>query len=61
LIFSYLGKMYVLDVKTGSSRELQSVEPSGFGSFALSRDNRRLYYSLVSTEADLWLLPLFGQ
>jgi eukaryotic-like serine/threonine-protein kinase len=61
LIFSDLGKMYLLDVKTGSKSELHSVEPSGFGSFVLSRDNRRLYYSLVSTEADLWLLPLLGQ
>ncbi|MDQ3755169.1 MAG: hypothetical protein M3371_10615, partial [Acidobacteriota bacterium] len=58
LIFADLGKMYVLDTVTGRARDLHSVEPNGFGTFALSRDNRRLYYSLVSAEADIWLLPL---
>lgn len=26
--------------------------------FAISRDNRRIYFSLAATEADLWLLRL---
>ena len=56
LIFADLGKIYLLDILTRQWREIYNVEPSGFGIFALSRDNRRLYYSLVSTEADIWLL-----
>lgn len=58
LIFADLGKMYLLDTVTGKTHELYNVGRNSFGVFALSRDNRRLYYSLISNEADIHLLSL---
>lgn len=58
LIFADLGKIYLLDILTKQWREIYSVEPDNLGTFMLSRDNRRLYYSLFSSESDVWLLPL---
>ena len=58
LIFADLGKMYLLDIITKREHEIHNVGRNSFGVFALSRDNRRLYYSLLSTEADIHLLPL---
>jgi hypothetical protein len=58
LISADVGKMYLFDLLTRQWREIYNVEPNGFGTFALSRDNRRLYYSLVSSEADVWMVSL---
>ena len=58
LIFTDLGRIYLLDTVTGRRRELYSVAPATFGTLALSGDNRRLYYSLLTSEADIWLVSL---
>jgi Tol biopolymer transport system component len=58
LISADVGKMYLFDNLTRQWREIYNVEPNGFGTFALSQDNRRLYYSLVSSEADVWMVSL---
>jgi TolB protein len=58
LLFINMGKLFVIDRLTGETRELYSVEPNSFARIALSQDNRRLYYSLFSAEANLWLLSL---
>ncbi|HKG23921.1 MAG TPA: hypothetical protein VKC34_18605, partial [Blastocatellia bacterium] len=58
LIFAEMGKIYLLDILTKKLEQIHSVEPYGFGLLALSRDDGRLYYSHVSTEADIWLLNL---
>jgi Tol biopolymer transport system component len=58
LISADVGKMYLFDIRSGQWRDLYNVEPGGFGTFGLSRDNRRLYYSLVSSEADIWQVSL---
>jgi hypothetical protein len=34
------------------------VEPDDIGGFTLSSDNRKLYYSRISSETDLCLLTL---
>jgi len=57
VLFREGGKLYLLDRLTGKSRELLSLKPpSQIGSYALSRDNKRLYYTSGSNEADIWLL-----
>jgi len=57
ILFREGGKLYLLDRLTGKSRELLSLKPpSQIGSYALSRDNKRLYYTSGSSEADIWLL-----
>jgi eukaryotic-like serine/threonine-protein kinase len=58
LIYTELTKLYLLDTLTGQRRELYSVAPNNFGRLSLSRDNRRLYYSLFTPEADIWLVSL---
>jgi Tol biopolymer transport system component len=58
LIYASLSSLYLHNRKTGQSRLLYSGGTSNFGVFSLSRDNRRLYYSLVSSEADIHLLSL---
>jgi Tol biopolymer transport system component/serine/threonine protein kinase len=58
LIFADLGKMCLLDTLTGKRRELYSVAPASLGRLALSNDNRRLYYSILTSEADIWLVSL---
>ena len=40
---------------------LRYKPPSQIGSYALSRDNRRLYYTSASNEADIWLAFLYGK
>jgi len=38
-------------------RELLSVAPNGLSAgVTVSRDDRQLYFSLVTTEADIWLM-----
>jgi len=38
-------------------RELFSVAPNGFNTgVTISRDDRQLYFSLLTTEADIWLM-----
>ena len=58
LICADLGRMYLVDTLTRHSREIYNVEPNGFGTRVLSWDNSRLYYSLVSSEADIWMLSV---
>ena len=54
-------KLYLLDRLTGKWREILSLKsPSQIGSYALSRDNKRLYYTSGSSEADIWLLKIQG-
>ena len=58
LIFSTVSSLYLHDKETRQSRLLHSGGTANFGVFSLSRDNRRLYYSLRSSEADIQLLSL---
>ena len=52
-------KLFLLDRLTGEWREVLSLKsPSQIGSYALSRDNKRLYYTSGSSEADIWLLKI---
>lgn len=50
--------LYLHDKETRQSRLLHSGGTSSFGAISLSRDNRRLYYSLRSSEADINLISL---
>jgi hypothetical protein len=35
-----------------------AVAPNEIGQRTLSRDNRRIYFSLTSREADVWLISI---
>ena len=59
LLFRHEGKLYLIDSQSKKIRELLSVAPNEFGiGVTLSRDDRRMYFSLVTTEADIWLMNL---
>ena len=58
LLFCSLGRLYLLDSLGGEPREILSVDPLEFQSFALSQDRRRLYVSVQSHEADIWMARL---
>jgi len=58
LIFISLNSMYLVDKETRQTRLLRSGEAGNFGIISLSSDNRRLFYSLISSEADIHLLAL---
>ncbi|HEV8369262.1 MAG TPA: hypothetical protein VGQ39_15010, partial [Pyrinomonadaceae bacterium] len=57
VLFREEGRLFVLDRLNGKWREVLALKPpSQIGNYALSRDNRRLYYTSGSNEADIWLL-----
>jgi len=48
---------YLVDRLKGEPRKIYSLaQGNQIGSHVLSRDNRRLYFTSVSSEADIWLL-----
>ncbi len=58
LLFRHRDKLFLVNSQTKKVREVLSVDPHRILDFALSRDDRLIYFSLVSTEADIWLLTL---
>ncbi|MCL5745326.1 MAG: hypothetical protein M1541_15600, partial [Acidobacteria bacterium] len=56
LLFSHRDRIYLADVTSGPVRELVSVSPNEIEwAVGVSGDDRVIYFSLVSTEADIWL------
>lgn len=56
---THQGKLYLIDSQSKKVRELFSVTPNEFGhGVTISRDDRLIYFSLVTTEADIWLMNL---
>ncbi len=59
LMFRDGTSIYLLDRLGGKHRQIYSLkQPNQIGSHALSRDNRRLYFTEISSDADIWLLKL---
>jgi len=59
LLFQSQGKLYLIDSQSKKVREVLSVAPNSFGNgVTLPRDDRQIYFSLVTTEADIWLMNL---
>jgi Tol biopolymer transport system component len=52
------GKLYLIDTWSKKSREILSVAPHSLAGTTLSRDNRRIYFSVRVSEADIWLATL---
>ena len=57
-VYAYEGKAYIGDVNTKKVRELLARPPEQIRSVAVSHDGRLLYYTLLSTESNIWLLNL---
>ena len=59
LLFKRQSKLYLVDSQSKKVHEVLSVAPHDFGfGVALSRDDRLIYFSLLTTEADIWLMTL---
>jgi Tol biopolymer transport system component/predicted Ser/Thr protein kinase len=59
LLFLNQGKVYLVDSQSKQIREVLSAAPHDIGfAIALSRDDRLIYFTLVTTEADIWLMTL---
>jgi Tol biopolymer transport system component/predicted Ser/Thr protein kinase len=58
LLFEREGKIFILDTQSKKTRELFSSPDGGAYSPTLSKDNRTIYFTLATNEADIWLLTL---
>ena len=58
LLFSYLGKLFLVDSATRKYHEVLSVPQPTLGSVGLSADERTIYYTRVTSEADIWMLTI---
>ena len=52
------GKIFLVDSKSGRVREVLSISPDIVDSLSVSPDNRSIYFSRSTSEADIWLLTL---
>ena len=51
--------LFLVDTVDATAQKLYSVSlPNTIGSHSISKDNRKIYYTNVSSEADIWVLPL---
>lgn len=58
VIFAHEGKAFIADTSNNRVRELLARTPEQIRNVAISRDGLLLYYTLLSTESDIWLLNL---
>ena len=58
LLFQNQGKLYVIDSHSKKTHEIFSVTPNILQGLTLTRDDRLIYLSVVTTESDIWLLNL---
>ena len=59
LLFQQQDKLYLIDSQSKKIHEVLSVAPHEFGiGVTLPQDDRLIYFSLVTTEADIWLMTL---
>ncbi len=58
LLFQRESKIYLVDSQSKRVHELLSVAPNSLSGVTLSRDDRLIYFSLVRTEANIWLMTL---
>jgi serine/threonine protein kinase len=61
LVYQLNGKIYLVDSKTKTPRELLSIPNLSLDDPNLSPDEKWLFYSATSIEEDLWMITLSGQ
>jgi serine/threonine protein kinase/sugar lactone lactonase YvrE len=50
--------LYLLDTRSGKVREILSATPNTLSGASITRDDHRIYFSLASVEADIWMMEL---
>jgi Tol biopolymer transport system component len=58
LLFWADRKIFLLDVPSGEHRELFSADQVGWSALGLAHDDRTIYFSIQTKEADIWMLTL---
>jgi len=58
LLFVGQDKLFLVDTATKRVKELLSVPNVSIGQFALAPDNRTIYYTASSREADIWMAEM---
>ena len=58
LLFFNEDKIYLVDSQSKRVHEVFSIAPRHFRGFTASRDDRLIYLSIETTEADIWLITL---
>ena len=58
IIFADNDKAFIVDTVTKKTRELFSHPSYNIRGIGLSRDNRTLYYTLQTSESDIWMMSL---
>jgi Tol biopolymer transport system component len=58
LLFLDKGRIYLLNIDGGATRELVSASPEEIArrGFSVTPDDRHIYFSISTTEADVWML-----
>ncbi len=62
LLFHHRGKVYLVNSESGRIHEVLSTAPEDIArrGFSVSPDDRHIYFSVSSTEADVWTLNFEG-
>jgi Tol biopolymer transport system component len=58
VLYINAGVLWLADGSTGRAMEILSVAPNQVQSFGISRDNRTLYFTVTTSEADVWVASL---
>jgi hypothetical protein len=59
LLFQDQGRLYLIDSQSKKFHEVLSVAPNEFGNgVTFPKDDRLIYFSLLTTEADIWMMTL---
>jgi serine/threonine protein kinase len=58
LLFGDGDKITLIDSQSRKVREVLSVAPNSLNRLSISRDDRRIYFSVAVAEADIWLMSL---
>lgn len=57
-VFGAQGKAYICDIKEKKAKEILSIPNEVINQVSISNDDRLLYFTVTSTESDIWLLDL---
>lgn len=58
IVFRDAGKLFLVNTDTKKIQEISLHSPNPVVEYGMANDSRTLYYTLLSTEADIWMLNL---
>jgi hypothetical protein len=63
ILMNHRGRLYLLEGSGKAPREILSLAPYDISprGFSVSRDDRTIYFSVATTEADIWMATFDGK